>query len=260
MSGQPLVLPMPDVSATHRGSRHPGRVTRHAREQHKRPGHGLCDLAFAGAAFGIRSRDLRHHEVVRDRDELCHAITSDPVFADQSTDHSPAARTLCCTVHRRPRSPCAPRPLGRAMNRPTSSVATPWSHGLSRSHTRDRSPSSAVFAPTRLTPTSTAAHAAATAAQRNEASLRLGRDSRRLIDACGLRYVNVEQFEQVGGDDPEALPSRRTVHGYRPRLARSYPVVRLRDSTRFAVSRSTAAGSASNSSHGSAHGTHRHAW
>jgi hypothetical protein len=27
--------------------------------QRERPGHGLCDLAFTGAAFGIRTRDLR---------------------------------------------------------------------------------------------------------------------------------------------------------------------------------------------------------
>ena len=97
-----------------------------------------------GLTWGLPESRLRdsnprptHYEGDRDRDEVCHTIASDPVFADQSTDRDPAAGIPCYTVHRRPRSPCAPRPLTMRRTSPHNPVATPWWHSLSRSHIRD---------------------------------------------------------------------------------------------------------------------------
>ena len=51
--------PAPPRIAQQSHSAAPGPRAAPCPEQHKRPGRGLCDLAFAGAAFGIRTRDLR---------------------------------------------------------------------------------------------------------------------------------------------------------------------------------------------------------
>lgn len=55
-----------------------------------------------------------HYEPDRGRAGLCSVVVPDPVFPDQSTCRGPAGRAPCCTVQRRPRSPCAPPSSDRA--------------------------------------------------------------------------------------------------------------------------------------------------